>query len=186
VAVPCRFASISGGAVACEAHGFRGLVARRQKPLVTRQLGEGRFEYVAQGRLVRGTLLRPNAPKPSLPVVQAANPCATARCRTADGTIGAGCCRDLQIEILCPPSRKRLESLVRARKPPFLCKVDRESPDSLGVEAISACAYLEEGGVLCTLHGLHRPDGRTAKPDLCFHWPSPGDQYHRDCVVRPR
>lgn len=113
------------------------------------------------------------------------NPCATARCRTADQTLGAACCRDLQIEILCLPEEGVLESLVRARKAPYLCKVDRESADSLGAEVISACSFLAEDRVSCSLHGRHRPDGRTAKPDLCFDWPKPGDVYHSGCVFRP-
>ena len=185
LAVPCRFASRKGTTVHCQAHGFQGKVVPKVRRPVSRQLGAGQFEYVSRGRLTRGPLRAAPEPRGTLPVLSAANPCATARCRTADGTIGAACCRDLQLEILCRPTNRRLKSLIWARKPPFLCKVDRESPDSLGVEVISACSYLDSGGVLCSLHGRRRPDGRTAKPDLCFKWPSPGDQYHRDCVFKP-
>lgn len=185
LAIPCRFASRHGTSVRCRAHGFRGRVVPRVRKPVSPQLGDGEFEYVSRGRLTHGPLRPDPAPRRTLPVFNPANPCATARCRTADGTIGAACCRDLQLEILCRPTNRRLESLIRARKPPFLCKTERESPDSLGVEVISACGYLESGGVLCSLHGRRRPDGRTAKPDLCFNWPSPGDQYHRDCALKP-
>jgi hypothetical protein len=138
----------------------------------------------------RGQLrsVRIDAPTPAkaLPVLNAANPCQTARCRTADNTIGAACCRDLQVEILCRPGNHRLEALVRSRKSPYLCKVDRESSDSLGAEMISACSFLEPDGVRCVLHGRHRADGRTAKPDLCFEWPKPTDRHHTGCAFRPK
>ena len=54
----------------------------------------------------RGHARCPVAPDPaparSLPVLEpSANPCATAPCRTADNTMKAACCRDLQIEIMC-------------------------------------------------------------------------------------
>jgi len=185
LAAPCRYATRDGRQVRCGAHGFRGEVRPATHRKVDRQLGAGRFEYVERGRLRQGSLAAEPAGRASLPVLNGANPCATARCRTADGAIGAACCRDLQLEILCRPENRRLELLVRARKSPYLCKVDRESPDSLGVEVISACSYLEPGGVLCSLHGRRRRDGRSAKPDLCFSWPAKGDSHHRDCAFAP-
>jgi hypothetical protein len=45
---------------------------------------------------------------------------------------------------------------------------------------ISACGYLEPGGVNCTLHG------RTAKPDLCFVWPPKDMGLHPGCVFKGR
>ena len=51
---------------------------------------------------------------------------------------------------------------------------------------ISACGYLEADGVACSLHGRHRPDGRTAKPDLCFEWPPKNRGLHPGCVFGPR
>ena len=85
---------------------------------------------------------------------------------------------------MCTPKQRRLEALVRARQSPYLCKVERASPFSLGAEMISACGYLLDDGVHCGLHGRKRPDGRSAKPDLCSEWPEPGDTYHPGCVFR--
>jgi len=83
---------------------------------------------------------------------------------------------------MCTPRQRLLEGLVLARKVPYLCKVERVSQYSLGAEMISACSYLGEDGVHCSLHGRTRPDGRPAKPDLCTEWPEPGDVYHPGCV----
>jgi hypothetical protein len=85
---------------------------------------------------------------------------------------------------MCTKRQKLLEALVRHRKSPYLCKVEREGDFSLCVEMISACGYLEAGGVACTLHGRKRRDGRTAKPDLCFDWPPKGEGLHPGCVFR--
>ena len=38
----------------------------------------------------------------------------------------------------------------------------------------------------CTLHGRHRADGRTAKPDLCFEWPPKDKGLHPGCVFQGR
>jgi hypothetical protein len=99
------------------------------------------------------------------------NPCAIAPCTTADHKRGSACCRDLQIEILCERADTEQEALVRSRLSPYLCKVSRERDDALEAEMISACGYLDAEGLNCTLHGRLRPDGRTAKPDLCSAWP---------------
>jgi hypothetical protein len=98
--------------------------------------------------------------------------------------MGSACCRDLQIEIMCDRRWTRRELLLRARKPPYLCKVVRERDESLEAELISACSYLGEDGVACTLHGRVRPDGREAKPELCRRWPKPtkDETLHRGCV----
>ncbi len=132
-------------------------------------------------------------PPRSLPVLElpaasaaSANPCATAPCRTADNTMKAACCRDLQIEIMCTRRQRRLEALVRSRRSPYLCKIDREGDFSIEAEMISACGYLGEDGVACSLHGRHRADGRTAKPDLCFEWPPKGQGLHPGCVFSRR
>ncbi len=182
LAVPCRFARMNGMGVVCGAHGFTGTVPLPSRTPASRRLEENRFELVDGGRLIPIELGR--APT-GLPVLHSENPCETARCRTADHKIGAACCRDLQVEILCHPDESLLESLVRSRKSPYLCKVDRESPDSLGAEVISACSFLGEDGINCSLHFRTRADGRSAKPDLCFDWPRPGDSYHSGCVFRP-
>jgi hypothetical protein len=121
-------------------------------------------------------------------VVLANNPCAAAACRTSDHTIGAACCRDLQVEIMCDKAWTRQELLIRSRQSPYLCKVTRERDDSLEAEMISACGYLGEDGVACELHGRKRPGGESAKPDLCHRWPHPtGEEVlHPGCVfARP-
>jgi len=117
-------------------------------------------------------------------VVGGANPCLGAKCTTADHTRGAACCRDLQIEILCAERETKLESLVRSRLSPYLCKIERETPRTLGAEMISACGYLDDRGE-CGLHGRLRADGTTAKPDLCFDWPKEGRGEHPGCVFVP-
>ncbi|MGE0439470.1 MAG: hypothetical protein AB7L66_18430 [Gemmatimonadales bacterium] len=180
--VPCRYARFAGDAVSCQAHGFQGTVRAPRRPPAPRQLGGNRFAIVSNGSLKPANLPAPPEPKRALAVLASENPCAISPCRTADNTIGAACCRDLQIEIICPPRAARLESLVRTRKSPYLCKVTREHPDSLGAEIISACRYLEPGTPLCSLHGRKRPDGSSAKPDLCFEWPAGAEVYHPGCA----
>jgi hypothetical protein len=181
--VPCRHFAVGGASAACRAHGFTGPTPAAPAPdRRPRRLGEDRFE-VLDGLALR-TLELPVGSRPGLPVVDGPNPCATAPCRTADHVRGAACCRDLQVEIVCPETNTALESLVRARRSPYLCKVDRESPTALGVEMISACSFLDDDGPNCTLHGRTRPDGRPAKPSLCFDWPD-GEVYHPGCVFQP-
>jgi len=90
----------------------------------------------------------------------------------------------MEIEIMCDEPETGLESLVRHRQSPYLCKVEREGPFSLSAEVISACAYLGGDGIACTLHGKLRPDGRPAKPDLCSEWPHRGRDLHPGCVFQ--
>jgi hypothetical protein len=183
--VPCRFADPGpGSAIVCKAYGFRGQVPAPRRAVVDRKLGSDRFEIVENARLVDRTFAAPSPPRRLLPILATgapANPCSVAPCRTADNTRGMACCRDLQVEIVCPRSNRRLEALVKSRKPPYLCKVERDSDDTLNVEMISACSFLATG-IGCSLHGRKRPDGRSAKPDLCFDWPSEKDTRHPGCV----
>lgn len=185
--VPCRFLALGQqGGSRCAAHGFsRASPPRPPDPAEPRRLGADRFQVVEAGRVVTREL--PSAPRPprELPLHALSNPCRTAPCRTADNRRGAACCRDMQVEIMCTPRERRLESLVRSRKSPYLCKVEREGPFSLGAELISTCGFLLEDGVHCALHGRRRPDGRPAKPDLCSKWPEAGDTMHPGCVFRP-
>jgi len=132
---------------------------------------------------VEQTIEVPAARVHALPVLNGDNPCATAPCRTADHTRGAACCRDLQVEILCPPDGP-LEALVRARQSPYLCKIERKGDRSLDAEIISACGYLADA-VTCSLHDRRRADGRPAKPDLCSDWPPKGEGLHPGCVFGP-
>lgn len=87
---------------------------------------------------------------------------------------------------MCTRREKRLEALVRSRKSPYLCKVVRDGDYSLDAEVISACGYLGEDGVACSLHGRVRADGRPAKPDLCSDWPPKRQDLHPGCVFAPR
>jgi hypothetical protein len=188
--VPCKFLHQAGERASCRAHGFTGPAPRggrrSHQPL---QLGGDRFVMVEDARNVVRNL--PMPPR-SLPVLgngtgAAENPCATAPCRTADNTRKAACCRDLQVEIMCTKAQRRLEALVRSRRSPYLCKIERGGDYSLEVEMISACGYLDAAdGVACSLHGRHRADGRTAKPDLCFEWPPKNKGLHPGCVFGPR
>ncbi len=184
--VPCKWLEEDGEGVRCGAHGFRG--ARPRDPRLAsqpRRLGGDRFR-VADGQRLRDIEL--SHPKRPLPVVGVgSNPCVGAPCRTADNTRGAACCRDFQVDIVAPPADTRLEALVRSRQSPYLCKVNRTADGYLEAEIISACDYLDPAdGVHCTLHGRARPDGRTAKPALCFDWPPKRAVIHRGCALATR
>jgi hypothetical protein len=187
--VPCKYLHQDGNVAQCRAHGFQGPAPRgaRREPQPL-QLGGDRFVVVEERRNVVRSLPLPTR---SLPVLESGgsvgeNPCASAPCRTADNTRKAACCRDLQVEIMCTRAQRRLEALVRSRRSPYLCKIERAGDYSLEVEMISACGYLGPDGVACSLHGRHRADGRTAKPDLCFEWPPKNRGLHPGCVFGPR
>lgn len=184
VHIPCRYLVMDpdGRTGRCKAHGYTGKIPTPRRKKDPRRLEGDEFALVEQGQMVTRTLTPPPAPSPS----SGSNPCATARCRTADGKIGAACCRDLRADILCTPRQKLLESLIRSRKPPYLCKPERdpEWPDLLSVEIISACAYLLADGRSCGLHGRYRPDGRPAKPLLCTRWPTSRKGLHPGCAFR--
>jgi len=181
--VPCRFLKQGEPGAHCSAHGYtRKQTPRTLDPAEPRQFAADRFQIVERGKSVTRHLPAPPRKPRELPLHAGSNPCVGAPCRTADNRRGAACCRDLQVEIMCTPRQRRLEALVLARKVPYLCKVERVSPFSLGAEMISACSYLKEDGVHCSLHGRTRSDGRPAKPDLCTDWPEPGDVYHPGCV----
>lgn len=184
--VPCRFLEEHQGGAACRAFGYtRTRPPRPRLPPAPRQLGNDRFRIVEHGRSASRVLKTPPPPPRSLPVRMESNPCAGAPCRTADNQRGAACCRDLQVEIMCTTRERRLESLIRARKRPYLCKVEREGKYSLNAEMISACGFLQDDGVSCVLHGRSRADGRPAKPDLCSEWPEGGETLHPGCVFGP-
>ncbi len=181
--VPCRFLSGKETGARCSAHGYsRQNPPREPDPPEPRQFPNDRFQIVERGHAVTRELPPPARKPRELPLHAGSNPCVGAPCRTADNRRGAACCRDLQVEIMCTPRQRLLEALVLARKVPYLCKVERASPFSLGAEMISSCSYLQEDGVHCSLHGRIRADGRPAKPDLCTEWPEPGDVYHPGCV----
>lgn len=198
--VPCRYLKggrQAGGAATedeahpefCAAHGYSRRVrkgALEPDPAEPRSFPGDRFRIVEKGQAVTRVLPPPVRPPRELPIHAGSNPCIGAPCRTADNARGAACCRDLQVEIMCTPKQRRLEALVRSRQSPYLCKVEREGPFSLGAEMISACAFLMEDKVHCALHGRKRPDGRPAKPDLCSEWPERGDTIHPGCVFASR
>jgi hypothetical protein len=66
--------------------------------------------------------------------------------------------------------------------------VEREDEDEpiLNVEILSACNYLLEDGLHCSLHGRQRADGRPAKPELCTTWPEKRTGLHPGCAFRSR
>jgi hypothetical protein len=182
--VPCRYLQANGNSARCGAHGFSGPNPRGPQRLKQpRRLSRNRFLIVENRR----TAVR-NLPQParSLPVLDSGNPCALASCRTSDNLRGAACCRDLQIEIMCTKRQRKLEALVRSRRSPYLCKVERAGDYSIEAEVISACGYLDDDGIGCTLHGRRRADGRPAKPDLCSEWPPKKQTLHPGCVFARR
>ena len=185
--VPCRWLKREGGAARCGLYGFTESLPTPRRQPQPRRLGANRFQVVDRMRpAIRRLPLSPPPRTRSLPVLDEANPCAAAPCQTADHRRGAACCRDLQIEIMCTNDQPRLEALVRSRRPPYLCKIDRPGDFSLEVEMISACGYLDDDGVACSLHGRLRADGRPAKPDLCSEWPPKNRGLHPGCVFGPR
>jgi hypothetical protein len=183
--VRCRFLRATTGDAAevrCAAHGFTGPAPEAaSRTIQPRQLGEDRFLVVERHEMA---VLRLREPSRQLPVVshRDENPCAIAPCETADHRRGSACCRDLQVEILCHRTDSALEALVHSRLSPYLCKISRETDDSLEAEMISACAFLDTSATGCTLHGRIRPDGRSAKPDLCSSWPDDGKGLHPGCI----
>ncbi len=186
--VPCKYLHSSARGVSCRAHGHSAPTIRhRPRPVQGRRLGGERFRIAEQGRLKARRLPMPPEPsrKRGLPVIEE-NPCATAACRTSDNRQGAACCRDLQVEIMCTRSEARLEALLRARKSPYVCKVTRTGDFTVDAEVLSACGYLGDDSVSCSLHGRKRPDGRPAKPKLCFTWPPKREVLHFGCVLGPR
>ncbi len=185
--VPCRYLREDGTTAACALYGYQGRPPRRPpRTEQPRRLGGQRFRIIDGTRMVARSLPDVPAPERSLPVLASENPCATAPCRTADNRRVAACCRDLQVEIMCTKAERRLEALVRSRRSPYLCKVERAGDFSLEVEMISACGYLGDDGVACSLHGRVRADGRPAKPDLCTEWPPKNRGLHPGCVFVPR
>jgi hypothetical protein len=183
--VPCRYYREDATGSSCGMYGYRSPPQRRRvRRKQPRRLGGGRFMVVDARRLTGRELPYPAHKLHQLPVLGGTNPCATASCATSDHRRRAACCRDMELEIMCTEREARLESWVRARKPPYLCKVERAGKFSLEVEVISACDFLGEDGVACTLHGRVRPDGRAAKPDLCSEWPPKGRGLHPGCVFQ--
>lgn len=162
----------------CAAHGFETSVPRGTRP------GVSRDRHVRRGRRTKVFFRRKErwlplpltrAAQRPLPVIQNGNPCVGAPCRTADNKRGAACCRDLTLDVVLPPTATLSESLLRARRSPYLCKVKREGPLSVECEMISACAYLETDGISCRLHDRLLPNGRLAKPSICREWPELGE-----------
>ena len=189
IQVPCRYLDAAGARARCRAHGFVGrlpdLRAATPPPL---QHADGTLTLVHDGQLRRMALERPPQRPRALPVLHSSNPCAGAPCRTADHSRGAACCRDLTLEIVAPADDARsshLEALLRARRSPYLCKTERVSEQIIECEVISACGYLEQDGISCTLHHHIRPDGTAAKPEVCSAWPDlgPDDVGHPGCVL---
>lgn len=172
--------------VACAAHGYEGRVpVPRERSVPMLRTGQRRFAIVQDGRLQQVDLTTPVPHRRELPVLAGSNPCATAPCRTADHTRGAACCRDLILDVVLPLGEDRLEALLRARKPPYACKIQRTDEVTVECEVISACDYLENDGIHCGLHGLKRPDGREAKPEICYEFPDLSDEDlvgHPGCV----
>ena len=181
--VPCKYLRTVDGRATCKAHGFKGKAPPDPAmPTQRLQLGDDRFRIVGAGKQVTRRMA---LAKPSLPVLED-NPCEGAPCRTSDNTKTAACCRDLQMEVLCRRGQTAQEALIRSRKSPYLCKVEREGDATLEFEMITACGYLEPGGVACTLHGRKRANGDNAKPQLCYDWPPKRGTIHPGCVFRGR
>jgi hypothetical protein len=197
--VPCKYLEVRDAKsaskpnghprVRCTAYGFRGPMPYSSQPAPEERhafrRGGNRFSLVYKGKRRVLDLPRKRSSRRTLPVMHGKNPCLDAPCRTADNKRGAACCRDLTLDLVLPKSSKRMEALLRSRKSPYLCKVDRDGPDSVEVEVISACGYLGDDGLSCVLHDRVLPNGRVAKPSICFEWPDlgPDDAGHPGCAL---
>jgi len=201
IRVPCKhLASASAGAAGnggtprarCRVYGFEGRLPV-ETPAPARASGRfrdagGRHVVVFKGRRQALELPLKRAARRELPVVQNGNPCTDAPCRTADNTRGAACCRDLTLDVMVGKSDAFTEALLRSRKSPYLCKVARADDDRIECEVISACGYLHADGISCALHNRLLPNGRQAKPSICWEWPDlgPDDVGHPGCVLLKR
>lgn len=166
----------------CTAHGFRGDLppgSRQPTRPAVRRGGSNIFSVFFKGR--RRWLQLPltraaeRVRHRALPVLNG-NPCVGAPCRTADNTRGAACCRDLTLEVVAPPGDDETEALLRSRKSPYLCKVQRANEMTVECELISACGYLDpDDGISCVLHDRLLPNNQLAKPSMCREWPDLGE-----------
>ena len=193
IRVPCKYLgdAARGGnggpdQVRCAAHGFVGRAALRDHERTALRHGGDRFTVMQGGRVREVELPVLSPRRGSLPVIHhGTNPCAVARCRTADNAVGAACCRDLTLDVVVPLGDDVTEALLRSRRSPYLCKVTRADETIIEAEVISACGYLEPDGVHCGLHGRTRPDGEPAKPEVCSDWPDVTEEEftgHPGCV----
>ncbi len=184
VHVPCKHLQSDGTGATCDVYGYRGRMPKTtQQNEAKTQFDRGgeRYQvfYKSRNRVLPLPLKR--AARRALPV---ANPCATAPCRTADNKRGAACCRDLTLDVVLTKAETTMMALLRSRKSPYLCKVTRENDTTVECEVISACGYLGADHVSCVLHDRLLPNGRNAKPSICYEWPDlgPDDAGHPGCV----
>lgn len=172
----------------CAVYGFQGRIPEStqasvdERPQFRRSPSRYQVYYKRRIRILELPLKR--AAQRALPVLQTDNPCFAVPCRTADNKQGSACCRDLSIDVVAPKADVELEALLRSRKSPYLCKVTREHDSKIECEVISACGYLDDDGVGCVLHDRSLPNGRGAKPSICYEWPDlgPDDTGHPGCA----
>ena len=187
VHVPCKYLSKDDRGAVCSVFEYRGRPPKttqrsEAKPKFDRGGERYQVYYKRRNRVLPLPLKR--AARRALPMAKNANPCATAPCRTADNKRGAACCRDLTLDVVLTEAETTMEALLRTRKSPYFCKVTRENDTTLECEVISACGYLGADNVSCVLHDRLLPNGRNAKPSICYEWPDlgPDDTGHPGCV----
>lgn len=175
--------------VRCAIHGFRGAVPRSTQASPENRsavrLGDGSFAIYYKGKHRTMNLRLKRSVRRALPAAHGDNPCSGAPCHTSDNKRGAACCRDFSLELVLPETQMHQEALLRARSAPYACKVKREDEDTVEVEVISACGYLDDDGITCVLHDRSLPNGQRAKPSLCYDWPKveSDETGHRGCVL---
>lgn len=165
----------AGPEVRCAIHGFRGAVPRstqqRGNDRAAVRLRDGRFAIYYKRRHRAMDLRLKRGARRAPPAMRSKNPCATAPCYTGDNRRSAACCRDFDLELMLPKTHVYHEALFRARVSPYVCKVTRKDEETVECQVISACGYLDDDGVTCVLHDRILPNGRRAKPSLCYEWP---------------
>ncbi len=188
VHVPCKHLQRNGDdRAACDVYGYRGPTPKTtQGNKAKTRFDRGGERYLVFFKRRNRVLPLPlkRAARRALPVTSNSNPCASAQCRTADNKRGAACCRDLTLDVVLTKAETTMMALLRSRKSPYLCKVTRENDTTVECEVISACGYLGADHVSCVLHDRLLPNGRAAKPSICYEWPDlgPDDAGHPGCV----
>ena len=162
---PVATCSEQGGGRTCRPHGFTGpLAADHAARLQPRSSGADRFVMVedCQRAAVRRSRCRRRRGPARLPVLQrrqslrrrprAGRPTTPARSRLLPGPAGRDHVhqrRSAAWRRWCARGARRISARSSGR-----------ATYSLEAEMISACGYLDDDGVACSLHGRHRADGR--------------------------
>ena len=181
--VPCRYLGPGpGGGSACRAHGFHGPVVRGAAAgeAQPRRLARDRFRVVDRHRQADLALLPPrrSLPGPEWHQSLRGGALSDRGQHPARGMLPGSADRDPL------PARRGpagASDPVPAEPLPLQDRADGPTVDRGGGH-LRLWLPGRTDGVSCGLHGRLRPDGRTAKPDLCSEWPDDGKGEHPGCI----